>query len=152
MSQDADRTLAWLELHQASALLRSELSRRLEAEADMTVSDRDVLWYLANTVDRRLTMSDIAGRLMMSRSGVTRLVDRLERRGWVRREVVPENRRQTFAALTTAGTKAARRSTPVAWRGQHELFDQRLTATDVADLRRVLGKLLRRLDVLDGRG
>jgi DNA-binding MarR family transcriptional regulator len=108
-----------------------------------------VLWYLANTPDRRLTMSDLADRLLISRSGTTRLVDRMERRGWVERETLPENRRSTYAVLTREGTKAVRRSVRVVWSARPELFDDRLTDNDLADLRRVLGKLQRRLEVVD---
>ncbi|HMG29674.1 MAG TPA: hypothetical protein VK585_06105, partial [Jiangellaceae bacterium] len=75
--------------------------------------------------------------------------DRLEKRGWVSRESLPENRRSTYAVLTAAGTKAVRRSNGVVWTVRPAIFDDRLTDTDDADLRRVLGKLLRRLDVLD---
>lgn len=149
MDADDARDLAWLELYQASAVLRAELSRRLEAAADMTVLEQEVLWYLSNAIDRRMTMSELAARLLISRSGATRLVDRLERRGWVRRESLPDNRRVTYAVLTTDGAAAMRRAYPVVRSGRQELFGDRLTATDVADLRRILGKLLRRLDVVD---
>ena len=103
MGNDDARDLAWLELYQASTSLRAELSRRLEAEADMTVLEQDVLWYLSNAVDRRLTMSELAGRLLLSRSGGTRLVDRPERRCWVRRETSSDNRRVTYAVLEFGG-------------------------------------------------
>jgi DNA-binding MarR family transcriptional regulator len=147
--RNADGELAWLELHQVSGLLHGELSRRLERDAGMSAAEHDVLWYLANTPDRRLTMSDLADRLLISRSGTTRLVDRMERRGWVERETLPENRRSTYAVLTPEGTKAVRRSVRVVWSARPELFDDRLTDTDLADLRRVLGKLQRRLEVVD---
>lgn len=149
MKQGGTQELAWLELHQASGLLYGELSRRLEAEADMTATEHDMLWFLANTPDRRLIMSALADRLLISRSGATRLIDRMVRRGWVTRETDPENRRLTYAVLTRAGTEAVRRSVQVVWSVRPGLFDDRLTETDVADLRRVLGKLLRRLDVVD---
>ncbi|HEY3005380.1 MAG TPA: MarR family transcriptional regulator [Kribbellaceae bacterium] len=144
-----DGELAWLELHQVSALLYGELSRRLEQDAGMSAAEHDVLWYLANTPDRRLTMSDLADRLLISRSGATRLIDRMERRGWVDRETPPDNRRTTYAVLTPEGTKAVRRAVKVVWSVRPALFDERLDDRDVADLRRVLGKLLRRLDVVD---
>lgn len=140
--------LAWSELHQASGLLAAELNRRLEAEAGMTVAEHDILWFLANTPDRRLIMSALADRLMLSRSGATRLVDRMVERGWVTRETDPDNRRITYAVLAPAGIAAVRRSAQLVWRVRPSLFDDRLTATDVADLRRILGKLLRRLDVV----
>jgi DNA-binding MarR family transcriptional regulator len=147
--QGGARELAWLELHQASGLLHSELSRRLEAEADMTATEHEMLWFLANTPDRRLIMSALADRLLISRSGATRLIDRMVRRGWVSREIDPANRRLTYAVLTPAGTQAVRRSVQVVWSVRPALFDDRLSDSDVADLRRVLGKLLRRLDVVD---
>jgi DNA-binding MarR family transcriptional regulator len=140
---------AWSELHQASGLLYNELSRRLEAEAGMTATEHDMLWYLANTPDRRLIMSALADRLLISRSGATRLIDRMVRRGWVSREIDPANRRLTYAVLTPAGTQAVRRSVQVVWSVRPALFDDRLSDNDLADLRRVLGKLLRRLEVLD---
>ncbi|HZO67278.1 MAG TPA: MarR family transcriptional regulator [Kribbellaceae bacterium] len=147
--RNGDGELAWLELHQVSGLLQGELSRRLERDAGMSAAEHDVLWYLANTPDRRLTMSDLADRLLISRSGTTRLVDRMERRGWVERETLPANRRSTYAVLTPEGTMAVRRSVRVVWSARPELFDDRLTETDLADLRRVLGKLQRRLQVVD---
>ena len=148
MAEHEALDLAWLELYQASALLRGELSRRLEAEAGMTVLEQDVLWYLANAVDRRMTMSELAGRLLISRSGATRLIDRLERRGWVERESLPENRRVTYAVLTTEGARAMRRAYHIVRTGRRELLGDRLTPDEVTELRRILGKLLRRLDVV----
>jgi DNA-binding MarR family transcriptional regulator len=149
VAEDDALDLAWLELYQASALLRGELSHRLEAGADMTVLEQDVLWYLSNALDRRMTMSELAGRLLISRSGATRLVDRLERRGWVERESRPENRRVTYAVLTPDGAQAMHRAYQIVRAGRRELFGDRLTPADVAELRRILGKLLRRLDVVD---
>ena len=149
MRRDGNRELAWLELHQASALLSTELGRRLEAEVGMTLTEHDLLWYLANVPDRRVIMSAVADRLRISRSGATRLVDRMVRQGWVTREIDPANRRLIYAVLAPGGIEAVRRSIQVVWSVRPELFDNRLTDDDVADLRRVLGKLLRRLDVVD---
>lgn len=139
--------MAWLELQQATARLRAKLSRRAEQEAGMSATEHDVLWNLANDVDRRMTMSDIAERAMVTRSGATRLVERLERKGWVHRESFTDNRRVTYAVLTRDGVDAVRRSAQSLHRARAEVFDERLSDADVADLRRILGKLLRRLDV-----
>ncbi|BCB78227.1 hypothetical protein GCM10022251_31740 [Phytohabitans flavus] len=143
------RELAWLELHQACGLLRQALSSRLEAEAGVTAAEHDVLWFLANTPDRRLIMSALADRMLMTRGGATRLVDRLVERGWVSRETDEQNRRLTYAALTPDGVAAVRRSYRLILAVRPALFDDRLTDTDVADLRRIMGKLLRRLDVVE---
>ena len=148
MRRGGDAELAWMELHQASGLLSGELSRRLESEAGMSLAEHDVLWFLANTPDRRLIMSALADRLTLSRSGATRLIDRMVARGWVTREDDPDNRRLTYAVLAPDGIAAVRRSVHVVWSVRPEMFDDRLTSDDVADLRRILGKLLRRLDVV----
>lgn len=149
MKLEGTRELAWLELHQACGLLRQALSSRLEAEAGMTVAEHDVLWFLANTPDRRLIMSALADRMLMTRGGATRLVDRLVQRGWVTREVDERNRRLTYAVLAADGVAAVRRSYRLTRAVRPALFDDRLTDTDVAELRRILGKLLRRLDVVE---
>lgn len=141
--------LAWLELHQVSRLLHQQLSQRLEAEAGMSATEHDILWLLANTPDRRLIMSAVADHQLISRSGATRLIDRMVRRGWVTRETDPANRRLTYVVLTPDGTEAVRRSIHIVWSTRPDLFDERLSETDVADLRRVLGRLLRRLEVMD---
>lgn len=148
MKHDAERELAWAELHQVSALLYGGLSDHLEAAVGLTAAEHDALWYLANVPDRRARMSDIANRLQMTPSGITRLVDRMEKQSWVTRETPQGNRRTTYAVLTTEGTQAVRRSFRAMWSLRPTLFDDRLTDRDVADLRRVLGKLLRRLDVV----
>jgi DNA-binding MarR family transcriptional regulator len=140
--------MAWSELHQVSARLHDGLSRRLEAAAGMSAAEHDVLWYLANVPPRRARMSELADRLQMTRSGVTRLIDRLEKQGWISRESPHEDRRTTYATLTTEGTQALRRSVPAVGSVRPAMFDDRLTDDDVADLRRVLGKLLHRLDVV----
>lgn len=147
MNEEIERTQAWHEMQQAIWLIRTTLSDRIEEEAGMTLSEHDALWQLANNVDRRMTMSALAERAMVTRSGATRLVDRLTKKGWVQREPSAESRRVTYVALTTEGVKAVRQSTQALARHQGEMFDERLTDTDVADLRRVLGKLLRRLDL-----
>lgn len=149
MDETADRELAWLELQQATSRLRSEMSRRVAERVGVSVTEFDVLWHLANAIDRRLTMSDVAERAMITPSGATRLVARLERRGWVRREALPDNRRTVYAVLTPAGVTATRSAFKPLHAARQDLFDDRLTDTDVADLRRVLGKLLRRLDTVD---
>ena len=140
---------AWSELRQVSALLSDELSRRLETGAGMTLPEHDVLWFLANTPDRRLIMSALADRMLLSRSGATRLIDRMVRRGWVTRSQDPVNRRLTYAVLTDEGVEAVRRSVRLVWQTRPGLFDDRLGESDVAELRRILGKLIRRLDVVD---
>lgn len=149
MEERSEPALAWLELQQATARLQAELSRRIELAAGMSATEHEVLWHLAHDVDRRLPMSDVAERALVTRSGATRLVERLERQGWVRRESPADNRRVTYAILTPDGVRAVRASSQAMHRARAELFDDRLTTSDLTELRRVLGKLLRRLDLAE---
>jgi len=72
-------------------------------EAGLSLTDFDVLLRLARSPDRRLRMTDLATQTALSTSGVTRVVDRMEHRGLIRREVCPSDRRGAFAVLTEPG-------------------------------------------------
>ncbi len=74
------------------------------AAQKLTMSDFDTLLRLARSPDRRLRMSDLAAQIGVSTSGVTRITDRLERSGLVRREACPGDRRGSFVVITEAGT------------------------------------------------
>ena len=98
------------------------LVRRLEAdllaEHQLPLASYDVLVQLVEAPDRRLRMTELAQRVLISRSGLTRLVDRLEREGLVRREACDDDARGLFAVLTEAGFQRlrARLSDSSAWR------------------------------------
>jgi MarR family transcriptional regulator, 2-MHQ and catechol-resistance regulon repressor len=72
-------------------------------EAGLSLTDFDVLLRLARSPGQRLRMTDLATQTALSTSGVTRVVDRLEHRGMVRREICPSDRRGAFAVLTGPG-------------------------------------------------
>jgi DNA-binding MarR family transcriptional regulator len=117
------------------------LDRELKAANRMSVSEFDVLITLYNAPDRRLGMSALAGGTMLSPSGLTHLVTRLERDGLVARLPDPSDGRKFYARLTDAGDAALR-----AARATHnatvrtELLD-RLTPTERRTLRRLWGRL-----------
>src|SRR5256885_11196337 len=79
-SHDA-RLAAWSTFLRAHARVTRELEHELEAEQDLSLADYDLLHQLALADGRRLRMSELANRLALSRSGATRLVDRLEAAG-----------------------------------------------------------------------
>lgn len=87
-------------------------------------------------------MIEIAGQLLASKSGVTRLVDRLAAGGLLVREIPPENRRVIYARITPAGVDAVRRGRVVFVAGLEETFSRHLSRTDVRALRRILRRLL----------
>ena len=81
--RDLERLAAWSELHRADSLLRGALNRRLEEAVGTTLLEHEAIHRLVIAPGRRLTMFELADALLVSRSGATRLIDRLEKRGWV---------------------------------------------------------------------
>ena len=104
--RDLERLAAWSELHRADSLLRGELNRRLEEAAGTTLLEHEAIHRLVIAPGRRLTMFELADALLVSRSGATRLIDRLEKRGWVARRIAPHDRRVVRAELTREGAAA----------------------------------------------
>ena len=87
-------------------------------------------------------MTELADRVLLSRSGLTRLVDRLEREGLVERAACPNDARGTHAVLTDAGLVRLRQAAPTHLRGVAEHVTGRLTAAEVGQLRTLMGKLM----------
>lgn len=94
---------AWRGMLRAHASLTKALDADLEAEHDLPLSSYEVLLYLAAADGERMRMSDLADSVALSRSGLTRLVDRMEREGLLGRESCPSDARGSYARLTDAG-------------------------------------------------
>ncbi|WP_233526074.1 MarR family winged helix-turn-helix transcriptional regulator [Actinomadura spongiicola] len=128
-------------------LLRAEarISRRLQADLldrhDLALGAYDVLMNLGEAPGGRLRMNDLADRVLLSRSGLTRLVDRLQREGLVDRQTCASDARGLYAVLTAAGRERLVEATPTYREG---VRDSMLGALDEPDLR-ALGVLLGRL-------
>jgi DNA-binding MarR family transcriptional regulator len=118
-----------------------ELERELLAETGMPIGWYDVLLQLAEAPQRRLRMADLAERVLLSRSGLTRLVDRLQAEGLVCRAPSPEDARGTFTVLTDEGMSRLRRAAPVHLAGISRHW---LAHFDDDELRQ-LGQLLSRV-------
>jgi DNA-binding MarR family transcriptional regulator len=106
MSSASLTMITWATLHRAHARVRGYLTRRMESELGVSVLEHGSLYELSNAPDRRLLMAELADRLGLSPSATTRLVDRLEERGWVRRESPRENRRTINVIITADGRRA----------------------------------------------
>jgi len=79
------------------------LDAELEERHEISLTSYEVLLHLDHAEGGRMRMSDLASRLLLSRSGATRLVDRLERDGFISRDSCPSDARGSFAVLTPAG-------------------------------------------------
>ena len=133
---------AWRSFLRAHAQITRKLEAELVAEHDLPLPSYDVLLQLAESPGRRLRMTELADRVLLSRSGLTRLVDRLEREGLVERASCPNDARGTHAVLTDAGLGRLRRAAPTHLRGVAEHVTSRLDADELVELKRLMLKLM----------
>jgi DNA-binding MarR family transcriptional regulator len=137
-----ERLEAWGAFLRAHARVTRELERELQSDQDLSLADFDVLYQLAVADDRQLRMSELAERLLLSRSGATRLVDRLESAGLVARSSCATDRRGLWARLTDAGYDRLRDATPTHLRGVCEHFLDRIPERELNQLRRTLERVV----------
>jgi DNA-binding MarR family transcriptional regulator len=129
-------------LVQAYRVIQAAVEERLETQTGRSWSELEVLMRLSTSPGRRLKMIDIALQLLASKSGVTRLVDRLESDGLIAREVPPDNRRVTYGRITEAGLNALRAGRAVFMAGLEDAFSRHLSDPEVGQLRHILRRLL----------
>jgi DNA-binding MarR family transcriptional regulator len=139
---DEERVGAWVNLGQAAHVVQAALDQRLESTAGVWGPEFELLWRLDATPGGRLKMTEIAGLLLASKSGVTRLVDRLVESGLVTRDTPAENRRVVYAHLTPRGKAVLARARQAFGDAFDMAFSGHLSDSDVRALRRILRKLL----------
>ena len=135
------RVAVWRGFLRAHSVVMADLERELVTRTGLSLGRYDVLLQLAEAPHHRLRMADLADRVLLSRSGLTRLVDRLQAEGLVRREPSPDDARGTYTALTDAGYRRLRDAAPVHLAGIREHW---LRHFDDEELR-TLGELLTRV-------
>src|SRR5438105_12299452 len=119
---DERRVGAWRALLAAHAALVDRLGEELQEERDLPLPWYEVLLFLNRAQDGRLRMGELAGSLLLTPSGVTRLVDRMEAKGLIQRQRCPSDRRGWLAVITTAGRSRLKAAAPVHLRGVEEHF------------------------------
>jgi DNA-binding MarR family transcriptional regulator len=107
----------------------------------MSLSWYDVLLELAAAPDGRLRMSDLADRVVLSRTRISRLVEELVARGLIRKEGDPDDRRSAYAVITKAGLAGFRTSAPVYLGAIERRFASALSDEELLQLSRLLGKI-----------
>lgn len=131
----------WATLHRAHARVLTELSRRMERERDVSVLEHGSLYELNSSPGRRLRMAELAERLGLSPSATTRLVDRLEERGWVRREMPRHNRRIVEVVITMDGRRAYVRNNRSFTAAVEATLGGRFSQAEAATLVGLLGRV-----------
>jgi DNA-binding MarR family transcriptional regulator len=131
----------WAELLSLTGIVQSRLAEHLDARAGLLSDEADLLALLHEAPEQRLRMVDVSSALGLSKSGVTRLVDRLGARGLVVRAPCPKDRRVIYAGLTDEGRAAAQAAIPAHAAGLTQILAGRLSAEELerlaADLRRL---------------
>ncbi len=121
---------AWRGLLQAHARITQQLDADMHAEHGLSLSAYEVLMFLDDAPERRMRMSELARSVLLSRSGCTRLVDRLVELGYVTRCSACSDGRGLYAELTEAGLAATRAARATHREGVRRFFLDHLTVTD----------------------
>lgn len=140
-----DEYNAWRGFLRSHQALFRVLDEELERETGVPLVHYDVLVQLHNA-GGRLRMRDLAGRLLVSRSGATRLIDRMERDGHVCRERCSQDGRGQYAVLTSEGLKVLERSRPTHLRGVRHRFLAQIDDGQLLAIGAAFTRVLRELE------
>jgi DNA-binding MarR family transcriptional regulator len=141
----------WVRFLATHSALTRELEARLMGAHGLTLSDYDVLVQLARAPERKLRNIDLAKAVVLTRSGVTRLVDGLEKDGLVARSSCPSDKRGTFVSITDEGLERLRAAASTQVEGVRELFVARLGSDGVEQLDALLRSLPAGAECLESR-
>jgi DNA-binding MarR family transcriptional regulator len=133
---------AWRTFLKVHATIIDRIDHDLLAAERLPLSSYDVLIELYEAPERRLRMHELAERVVLSRSGLTRLVDRLEAEGLLTRDRCGTDRRGAYAVITEQGIAALRRTWPIYAQGISQYFAQWLTPEEAEVLESAFGRIL----------
>lgn len=140
---------AWQRLLRSYCALSRTLDTELQAAHGLTISDYDVLVQLRDAPDHSLRMSDLSRRTMLTRSGMTRLVQGLERDGFVERRACAADARVSYAVLTPQGAARFEDARRTHHAGIRRMFADHLSEDEATGLAELLGRIP---GVADGAG
>ena len=126
----AHELAAWRGLLETHARVTQQLDAQMHAEHELSLSAYEVLMFLDDAPEHRMRMSEIADRVLLSRSGCTRLVDRLAEQDYVTRCASSTDGRGLYAQLTEAGLEKVSAARATHHAGIRQFFFEHLTATD----------------------
>jgi DNA-binding MarR family transcriptional regulator len=132
---------AWRGYLTSHASILRALDAELVAEHGLTTRDYEVLFYLAQAEGRRLAMSAISERTMLTRSGITRLVDGLVGSGLIERHACANDARVSYAQLTDVGYETLRKASRSHVAGVRRLFVELYSDEELETLAELLGRL-----------
>jgi len=140
---DSRELRAWRGLLRVHAQLSKALDAQLEAAHGLPLTSYEVLMYLSDAEAGRMRMNDLAASVLLSRSGLTRLVDRLERDGYLERCSCAHDARGAFAVLTPAGREKLEAARETHLAGVRELFLSHFSGEELDVLGNAWDRVLR---------
>ena len=141
LREQAPAVEAWVHLIRGQAAAVREINTQLVADHGLTINDFECLLLLARAEDRRMRRVDLAEQLILTASGVTRLLDGLEKEGWVDRAACARDRRVTYAVLTDAGHQKLRDASRTHVADLRAFFEARYSPEELESLALLLGRL-----------
>lgn len=135
------RLESWVSFLRAHAAITRELSADLQREHGLTLNDYEVLLHLSHAEGQRLRRVDLAERVVLTASGITRLLEGLERSGYVKKETCASDARVSYAKITEAGKAKLRAAGVTHLGGIEELFVGRYSGSELATLADLLSRL-----------
>ena len=132
---------AFVRVVRAGIAVTRQLSAQLSADHGLSINAYEALLQLARASERRMRRVDLAGSLLLTAGGVTRLLDGLEREGFVAREECSSDRRVSYAVLTTAGREKLREASKSHTRQIRELMGGTYDDDELAQLISLLDRL-----------
>jgi DNA-binding MarR family transcriptional regulator len=131
----------WVCLLRGHAVVRRTIATRLQARHGLTVNDYEVLLLLSRADGNCMRRVDLAEALHLSASGVTRLLEGLERQGLVEKAVCPTDGRVNYAVLTQAGRRKLAQASEAHLAAVRATFEGRYTRTELATMAELLARL-----------
>jgi len=141
LQKDDERLTAWKLFLESYRRVLDTLDDELQSVRGLSLTRYDVLVQLFSAPDHRLRMNHLASRILLSKSGLTRLIDRMEAEGLVERASSPNDRRGSFAVLTPRGEQVFREASPIHLDGIHKHFACHLTASEAKTLAKAFEKI-----------
>ncbi len=123
--------IAWLHFLRGHAAVTRRLNTELLAGHDLTLSDYEVLLHLARAPERALRRVDLASRVVLTPSGITRLLDGLERAGFVEKRACESDGRVSYAVLTDRGFGKLKAASETHLEGINRLFTERFSDAEL---------------------
>lgn len=132
---------AWRLFIKTHARIIERIESDLADQKRVPLTTYDVLIELFEAPNRKLRLGDLTKKVILTKSGLTRLVDRMEREGLLRREKSEEDKRGAYAVLTEAGESELRKAWPVYAKGIKKYFAASLGESNLSALRKALSRI-----------